>query len=120
MFIPTQANNHRVIFFGTPKIAQHCLQALLDKHINVVAVVTKPDALVGRKQILTQCEVKVLAQKHNIPVIQPEKLSLVINQIKDLQPDLIITCAYGKILPEAILNIPKYHCVNIHTSLLPR
>lgn len=113
-------NNYRVIFFGTPIIACKCLQALLDKKINVVGVITKPDGLVGRKQILTPSEVKTLAQQNNISVLQPEKLSSIINQIKDLKPDLIITCAYGKIIPEAILNIPRFHCINVHTSLLPR
>jgi methionyl-tRNA formyltransferase len=115
-----QNNNYRVIFFGTPLIAQKCLQALLDKKINVVVVVTKPDALVGRKQVLTYSEVKVLAQKHNIAILQPEKLSTITNEIQNLKPDLIITCAYGKIIPESILSIPKFHCVNVHTSLLPR
>jgi methionyl-tRNA formyltransferase len=113
-------SSHRVIFFGTPSIASKCLQALIDKKINVVAIVTKPDALVGRKQVLTQSEVKLLALQNNIPILQPEKLSEIANQIKTLNPDLIITCAYGKIIPPSILSIPKYHCINIHTSLLPR
>jgi methionyl-tRNA formyltransferase len=113
-------NNHRVVFFGTPKIAQTCLQALLDKNINIVAVVTKKDTLVGRKQISTPSDVKILAQKHNIEVIEVDKLSLIANRINELQPELIITCAFGKIVPESILNIPKFRCVNVHTSLLPR
>ena len=112
--------NSRVIFFGTPKIAQRCLQALLDKSINVVAIVTKPDAPIGRKQIITPSEVKLLAQQRNIPILQPNKLSTIVEEIKNLKPDLIVSCAYGKIIPESILNIPQYHCVNVHTSLLPR
>lgn len=111
---------HRVIFFGTPAIACKCLQALIDKKINVVCVVTKPDMYVGRKQILTQSEVKILAQKNNIPILQPNDLNLIVHELKQYAPDLIITCAYGKIIPNDILIIPKYHCVNIHTSLLPR
>lgn len=115
-----QNNNYRVIFFGTPLIAQKCLQALLDKNVNVVAVVTKPDALVGRKQLLNYSEVKILAQKNNIAILQPEKLFTITSEIENLKPDLIITCAYGKIIPESILNISRFHCVNVHTSLLPK
>jgi methionyl-tRNA formyltransferase len=113
-------SNKRVIFFGTPKIAQICLQALLDEKINVVAVVTKPDAPVGRKQTIVFSEVKILAQKNNIYCLQPNKLSSIHDELQKLNPDLIITCAFGKIIPESILNIPKYHCINVHTSLLPR
>jgi methionyl-tRNA formyltransferase len=110
----------RVIFFGTPKIAVSCLKALLDENINVVAVVTKVDKLTGRRQEIQKSEVKIFAQKHQITVLQPEKVNDIYDQLISLKPDLFVVCAYGKLIGEKILNIPKYHCINIHTSLLPR
>jgi methionyl-tRNA formyltransferase len=110
----------RVVFFGTPKIAAACLQALLDEKINVVGVVTKPDRPIGRKQIIEKSEVKALAERTKLNIFQPEKINDIYDEILDLKPDLIVVCAYGKIIGEHILNIPKFHCVNVHTSLLPR
>jgi methionyl-tRNA formyltransferase len=110
----------RVVFFGTPKIAAACLQALLDEKINVVGVVTKPDRPIGRKQIIEKSEVKTLAEKAKLAIFQPERINDVYDQILNLKPDLIIVCAYGKIISERVLNIPQFRCVNVHTSLLPR
>ncbi len=112
---------NRVIFMGTPKIAAVCLAAILNlSNVEVIAVVCQPDRPTGRKQILTSCEVKTLAQKHNIKVLQADKVGELFEQIKDLNPDLIFTCAFGQFVPSSILNLPKYKCVNLHASLLPK
>lgn len=114
------SNKKSVIFFGTPKIAATCLQALLDSRVNVIAVVTKPDRPVGRKHQIIFSEVKQLAIKNNLKLFQPEDLDDIYEQIKELNPDLIFSCAYGKIIPNNILSIPKLKCVNVHPSLLPK
>jgi methionyl-tRNA formyltransferase len=112
--------NNRVIFFGTPKIAVSCLKALIDTKINVVAVVTKPDMPIGRKQLIQESEVKVFAKQHNITVLQPIKVNDIYETLVELKPDLFIVCAYGKLISEKILELPIYHAINVHTSLLPR
>jgi methionyl-tRNA formyltransferase len=112
--------SNKVVFFGTPKIAARCLQALLDTNIEIAAVVTKVDKPIGRKQIIVESEVKKLAKQNNIKVLQPIKMIDIYDELVQINPDLIVVCAYGKIVPEKILNIPQYHCVNVHTSLLPR
>ena len=109
----------RVIFMGTPVFAVPGLEELIN-HTNVVLVVTAPDAFVGRKRVLTACPVKEAALTHGIEVFSPAKIRADYEKIKELQPDIIITCAYGQILSEAILNIPRLGCVNIHASLLPK
>ncbi len=111
--------NIRVVYMGTPEFALKPLEALLDK-VNVVLVVTKKDAPVGRKKVLTPSPVKELALKNNIPVLTPDSLKKEYQQILDYNPDLIITCAYGKILPKVLLDYPKYGAINIHASLLPK
>ena len=87
----------------------------------MIAVVTQPDRPVGRKRILTPPPVKVAAEKHGIPVYQPEKIKKEdeLNQVLDLKPDLIVTAAFGQILPNALLEAPKHGCINVHASLLP-
>jgi methionyl-tRNA formyltransferase len=110
----------QIVFFGTPKIAASCLQALLDANIDVLAVVTKPDMPVGHKQKIKESAVKILAKQHNILVLQPHKLNDIYNQLNELKADLFIVCAYGKLINEKILRLPKFHCINVHTSLLPR
>lgn len=109
----------RVVYMGTPEFSIKPLQALLDK-VNVVLVVTKPDAVVGRKKILTPSVVKKMAVEENIPVLTPTSLKKEYQAILDYKPDLIITCAYGKILPPELINYPKYGCINIHASILPK
>ena len=109
----------KVIFMGTPEFSINSLEALIE-NTNVVAVVTRPDKLVGRKQILTSPPVKDLATFHNIPVFQPDRLDSITASLKELEPDFIITCAYGKLVPKAILELPKYYPLNVHASLLPK
>lgn len=110
-----------VVFMGTPDFAVPSLENIAKVH-NVQAVFTQPDKPVGRKMILTPPDVKVCAEKLGIPVYQPVKLkdSDSYEIIKDLNPDVIVVVAYGQILPENILNIPKYGCINVHGSLLPK
>ena len=112
-------HNIRVVYMGTPDFSLKPLEALYE-NVNVVLVVTKKDAEVGRKKILTSSPVKKWAVEHNIPVLTPDSLKKEYQSILDYQPDLIVTCAYGKILPKEILLYPKYKCVNIHASLLPK
>ena len=112
----------RIIFMGTPEFACPTLQTLLDRTENVVAVFTQPDRPKGRGQKLQPPPVKELALRHGIPVHQPPKVRTpeVIEQIRALQPDLIVVIAFGQILPKALLEIPPQGCVNVHASLLPR
>ncbi len=110
-----------VIFMGTPDYAQKILERLLDEaNINVVAVYTQPDKLVGRKKIMTAPEVKVLAQQKGIPVYQPNRLcdEEVVSKLLTIECDYIVVAAYGQILPRTILNHAP--CINLHASILPR
>ncbi len=111
----------KIVFMGTPDFAVPVLKQLISDGYEVVAVVTQPDRPVGRKKILTPPPVKVAAEQHGIPVLQPEKLrdSEELEQIIKLEPDLIVTAAYGQILPKKLLDAPKYGCINVHASLLP-
>lgn len=110
-----------VVFMGTPDFAVPSLENIARVH-TVQAVFTQPDKPVGRKMVLTPPDVKVCAEKLEIPVYQPVKLkdSDSYEIIKELNPDVIVVVAYGQILPENILNIPKYGCINVHGSLLPK
>jgi methionyl-tRNA formyltransferase len=112
----------RIVFMGTPDFAVPSLKALVEEGYRVVGVVTQPDRPRGRKQELTPPPVKRAALEWNLPVFQPEKLRDVesVKQVLDWKPDLIVTAAYGQILPEKILNAPRFGCVNVHASLLPR
>ncbi|WP_019639072.1 methionyl-tRNA formyltransferase [Paenibacillus fonticola] len=111
-----------IVFMGTPDFAVPSLEALLREGYNVVAVVTQPDRPQGRKKILTPTPVKEAAQRHGIPVLQPHRMRSpeAIEEIAALQPDVIVTAAYGQILPKAVLDLPKYGCLNVHGSLLPK
>ena len=109
----------RVVYMGTPDFSLEPLKVLIE-NTNVVLVVTKPDALVGRKKVLTPSPVKRLAMEKNIPVFTPESIKKDYQEILDKNPDLIVTCAYGKIIPKVLIDAPKYGCVNIHASLLPK
>jgi len=106
---------------GTPDFSVPVLQQILQDGYEVIAVVTQPDRPVGRKKTLTPPPVKVEAQKHGIPVYQPEKIrqSEELAAIINLQPDLIVTAAFGQILPNELLEAPKFGCINVHASLLP-
>ncbi|MDQ0270289.1 methionyl-tRNA formyltransferase [Cytobacillus purgationiresistens] len=110
-----------IIFMGTPDFSVPVLQQVLADGYKVIAVVTQPDRPVGRKRVMTPPPVKVEAVKRNIPVYQPEKIRQPeeLQEILDLKPDLIITAAFGQILPNELLEAPKYGCINVHASLLP-
>lgn len=113
----------RVIFMGTPDFAKDSLEAIYNAGHKILSVFTVPDRPKGRGMKLIPCEVKVYAQEKNIPIYQPEKLrdnKEIIEAIKELNPDIMCIVAYGKILPKEILEIPKYGCVNVHPSLLPK
>lgn len=112
-------NDKKIVFMGTPDFACPVLESLI-KNYEVCLVVSQPDKLVGRKRILTNTPVKQVAINNNIEVFQPEKIKEDYQKIIDINPDIIITCAYGQIIPEELINLPKYGCVNVHASLLPK
>jgi methionyl-tRNA formyltransferase len=111
----------KIVFMGTPDFSVPVLKRLLDDGYEVIAVVTQPDRPVGRKKIMTAPPVKVEAEKHRIPVYQPEKIRRQedLEPILALTPDLIVTAAFGQILPKELLDAPKFGCINVHASLLP-
>ena len=109
----------KVIFMGTPLFACPVLEALI-KNTNVVAVITQPDKEVGRKKILTPSPIKEIAIKNNIEVYTPLKIKDEVKKINNIDADIIVTCAYGQIIPEEILYHPRYHTINVHASLLPK
>ncbi len=110
----------RVIFMGTPVFACSVLEALIEEKYTVVLAVTQPDKPVGRHHQVVRTPVHELADTYGIPVLQPERLREETEKILEYAPDLIVTCAYGQFVPEVILNYPKYGCLNIHPSLLPK
>ena len=112
----------RIVFMGTPDFAVPCLKALHENGHEISLVVTQPDKPQGRKQILTPSPVKEFAVSHNIPVFQPNSMKTQesYERIAAEAPDYIVVIAFGKILPQAVLDIPKYACINVHGSLLPR
>ena len=112
----------RILFMGTPDIAAKCLNTLLHGGITVVGAVSQPDRPKGRGHKLAPTDVKLAAQQADIPVFQPEKIKSgeLLPVLEELKPDLIAVVAYGKILPEYVLSYPKYGCVNMHASLLPK
>jgi methionyl-tRNA formyltransferase len=112
----------RLVFAGTPEFAARHLQALLDAGHPVIAVYTQPDRPAGRGHKLMPSPVKLLAQQHGLPVLQPATLRDPAAQaeLAALQPDLLLVVAYGLILPQAVLDIPRLGCINSHASLLPR
>ena len=111
----------KIVFMGTPEFAQTNLKALIDGGYNVVLALCQPDKPVGRKHILTAPPVKVTALENGIEVYQPDTLKTeeALEKLSSYNADLIVTAAYGKILPKAVLDLPKYGCINCHGSLLP-
>lgn len=109
----------KIVFMGTPDFSVPILQQLLKNGYQIEAVVTQPDRPKGRKKVLTPPPVKVEAEKNGIPVVQPLKIRNEYEKVLELKPDLIITAAFGQILPKQILEAPKYGCINVHASLLP-
>ena len=113
----------KIVFMGTPDFAATSLNALIEANYNIEAVVTNPDRPKGRGMKMLYTPVKEVAISKNIPIFQPEKVRNnddFINKIKEINPDVICVVAYGKILPKDILDIPKYGCINVHASLLPK
>lgn len=112
----------RVVFMGTPDFASTSLDKLIEEGFNIVGVFTQPDKPKGRGMEMSFSPVKELALKHNIPVFQPEKMrdGTAYRQLAELKPDILAVVAYGKILPDDILALPKYGAVNVHGSLLPK
>ena len=114
--------NKRILFMGTPDFAEVSLKKLIDEKFNVVGVVTQPDKPKGRGHKLVFPPVKETALANNLPVFQPEKLKNgeLKEVLDELKPEIIIVVAYGKILPEYVLDYPEYGCINVHGSLLPK
>ena len=112
----------KIVFMGTPEFAEASLQKLLETDHQIVGVFTQPDKPKGRGYKLVAPPVKELALAHNIPVFQPQKMrdGTALDILQELQPDLIAVVAYGKILPKEILELPRYGCINVHGSLLPK
>ena len=112
----------RILFMGTPDIAADCLKALYEAGHDICAVYTRRDKPVGRKQVLTAPPVKEVALAHGTPVFQPRTLrdGGEDENIRALAPELIVVVAYGCILPRSVLEAPKYGCINLHVSLLPK
>ena len=112
----------KLIFMGTPDFAVPCLERLIEAGHEIAAVFSQPDKPRGRKMILTPPEVKACALKHGLTVYQPKSLrnDEAMELIKEIAPDCIVVAAYGKILPKAMLDLPKYGCINVHGSLLPK
>lgn len=110
----------KVIFMGTPNISAYVLKAMIEDGYNIIGVIAQPDKPVGRKGELEKVPTKVIAESFNIPVFQPLKIRNDFEFVKELNPDVIITLAYGQIVPQGLLDIPKYGCLNLHGSLLPK
>lgn len=112
-------NKLKILFMGTPEFSVNVLQGLIDNY-DVVGVVTQPDKEVGRKHEIKFSPVKELALKNDIRVYQPKKIKVEYEELLKLSVDMIVTCAYGQIIPKALLDFPKYGCINVHASLLPK
>lgn len=111
----------KIVYMGTPEIAKVCLEKLYTEGFDIAAVYTKPDTPKNRGMKLIASEVKAYAQSVGLPVYQPETFrdDAVVEELKALAPDLILVVAYGKILPQRVLDIPKFGCINMHASILP-
>lgn len=110
----------RIVYLGTPFISSLVLEKLIESGYNIVGVISQPDKPVGRKMIIEETPVKKIALKHNIKVFQPIKLNNDYNFLKELEPDIILTMAYGQIIKEDVLKIAKILALNLHGSLLPK
>jgi methionyl-tRNA formyltransferase len=112
----------RIVFMGTPDFAVGSLRALVQAHHEVVLAVTQPDKPQGRKQILVEPAVKTAAKELGIPVFQPKRVREpeALDKIREYQPQLIVVAAFGQILPKELLDMPRYGCINVHASLLPK
>lgn len=117
-----ETKNIRTVFMGTPDFALATFEGLIEAGLNLVGVYTQPDRPKGRGKKLAAPPVKELALQHDIPVFQPRRLrdEETVAELAELKPDLIVVVAYGQILPQGVLDLPKYGCINVHASLLPR
>ena len=115
-----EQNNARILFMGTPSISSKVLRSLISNNYNIVGVVSQPDRPIGRKKIIEKTPTKLVAEEFNIPCYQPVKIRLDYEFVKELKPDVIITFAYGQIVPQGLLDIPTIGCINLHGSLLPK
>lgn len=113
-------NEVKILYMGTPEMSAKVLEALILGGFNIVGVIAQEDRPVGRKAILTEVPTKVVAKKYNIPVYQPHKIRLDYEFVKDIKPDLILTMAYGQIVPQGLLDIPPMGALNLHGSILPK
>jgi len=109
-----------ILFMGTPNIAINTLERVLNSKYNLVGIVSQPDKFVDRKKELKFTPTKKFGIANNIKVFQPKKIIDIYDELKKINLDLIVTCAYGQIVPEKILNLPKFGCVNLHASILPK
>ena len=112
-------NKLKILFMGTPEFSVNVLQGLIENY-DVVGVVTQPDKEVGRKHEIKFSPVKELALKNDIRVYQPKNIKVEYEELLKLSVDMIVTCAYGQIIPKELLDFPKYGCINVHASLLPK
>ena len=113
-------NDIKIVYMGTSEFSSKILEFLINEGVNIIGVVSQPDMEVGRKKRIEPTPVKRVAIEHNIEVFQPERIRKDYKWIEDKAPDIILTCAYGQIVPQGVLDIPTYKCINIHGSLLPK
>lgn len=113
-------SEYRIIYMGTPMMSAEILEYLIQDGFNIVAVIAQEDKPQGRKGLLQKVPTKVVAEKYNIPVYQPHRIRKDYEFVKELKPDLILTMAYGQIIPQGLLDIPTHGCLNIHGSILPK
>lgn len=111
--------NKNIVFMGTPDFSVPVLKMLIE-NTNVLLIVTQPDKIVGKDKTVSFNPVKKLALEENIPVFQPMRIRKDFEKLKNLDIDLIVTCAYGQIIPKEVLDMPKYGCINVHASILPK
>lgn len=116
----TDYSKMKIVYMGTPAISAYVLDALIASGYNIVAVITQPDKEVGKNNVPSFSPVKKVALSHNIPVYQPVKIRKDFEFLNEIKPDLILTLAYGQIIPQAMIDIPKFGCLNLHGSLLPK
>ena len=110
----------RIVYMGTPEISSYILEGLINNGYNIVGVIAQVDKPVGRKGLIQKVPTKIVAEKYNIPVYQPIKIRNDYQFLNEINPDLIITCAYGQIVPQGLLDIPNLGSINVHGSLLPK
>ena len=110
----------RLVFMGTPEISAYVFEKMIEAGYRFVGLVAQPDHPVGRKGIIEKVPTKVIAEKYDIPVYQPAKIRLDYSFVEEIKPDLVITLAYGQIVPQGFLDVPRLGCLNLHGSLLPK